>query len=243
MKITIGFLCGLCLSAGVVLPAAAQDGGWYLDLNGGIGHRNDGGDELADDTFDDGYAIGGAIGYRFHEQWNPVRLELAYNRQSNDIDRMTYLPPTGISGTEKAFGTVDAESIQQVAYYDIHLNKLLATNNPFLDSVKPYIGAGFGFTRVDIDGLSTKTLEMYTPPGNFPLNYTTKWSFSYSLRAGISFELNKQWDIYAGAYYLKVDDDVLVEAPPNEGVGNALNQAAHASLETSGMVAGLRFYF
>ena len=68
-------------------------------------------------------------------------------------------------------------------------------------------------------------------------------SFSYSFRAGVAFKITDHLDTYIGGYYLKVDDNILVEAPPDEGRGNALNMAAHVTLETSGMILGLRYYF
>ncbi len=246
-------LCSLCFVAGSVLPAVASNTGWYIDLNGGLNSRESADDELAEAIFDDGSIAGAAIGYRFkdvsdHGFLQDLRLELACNRQFNDLDKMRLHPLPGFEITEEASGSINTDSIQQVLYYDLPLNRMVSADS-FLAGFKPYIGIGLGFNRSILDGLSTGILETATPPGDYPLDYTTKWSFSYSLRDGVAYEVNPHWTLYTGGYYLKVDDHVVVEAPHSErkkfpeSNPYSLPVATRPPLETTGMVIGVRFHF
>lgn len=241
-----------CLAAGAALPAAAGATGWYLDLNGGMNSRENADDELAEAIFDNGTILGAAVGYRFSDlsaEYGPLRnlrLELAYNRQFNDIDKLRLHPNPAINNTQEASGSIDTESIQHVLYYDLPLNRMVPADS-FWAGFTPYVGVGLGFNRSILDGLSCDIIERYSPVGDYPLDYETKWSFSYSFRAGVSYALNPQWSIYTGGYYLKVDDHVVIEAPDAErdATHNAsgLQIATHPPVETSGMVVGVRFQF
>ncbi len=245
------FFCFFCLAEMSASAEAHQYNGWYIDVNGGFNNRENADDELAEAIFDSGHIIGGAVGYRFNDLSDQgllqdIRLELAYNRQFNDLDNLRLHPQAGMNVMQDASGSIDTDSVQTVLYYDLPINRIVSLGS-FWSAFKPYIGVGLGFNRSILNGLSCDMLERFTPAGDYPLDYETKWSPSYSLRGGVSYEVNQHWSIYAGGYYLKVDDHVVVEAPDAERDAthnvNGLKIATHPPVETSGMVMGIRFYF
>lgn len=216
--------------------------GLYVGVSGGVNDREDADDELAEARFDPGWFFSVNAGYRFENVEVPVirdmRLELEYARQYNDIDTLYLHPTPEIDQVEEAEGRIDIESVHLVFGYDIPLFK---KGKNLLSNIKPYVGLGLGFGRSILKGLGSPTLNEYAGMGRYPWSYTTGWQFSYSLRAGIGYEINRHFDVYVGGRYYK-GDDVVVETPSNTSTTD-LNQTTHPSVETCMYEIGLRYNF
>jgi opacity protein-like surface antigen len=123
-------LASAALAASMVMaqPAAALDAGWYGEALAGATVVNDAklstGNTL---TFDLGYDIAGAIGYKTTMGWRG-ELEAAWRAANND-------KLAGIT----AAGDVSSMSLMANVAYDINLGSAL----------QPYIGAGIGFASLD----------------------------------------------------------------------------------------------
>jgi opacity protein-like surface antigen len=228
MKHFVNFLYLFCFIVGTVLPAKAADTSkWYVDLNGGLGTRNNSVDEYGEAFYNNGYIVGAAIGYRF-DKFQNFRTELNYNRQVNEVDKLH--THTKLNA-ENAYGDAITDSIQQVFYYDFAMNDLVSISE-FWQKIRPYVGVGLGFNRAILEKLAGDSW------GGHSLSTTTEWSFSYSFRGGVVYDTSLPLSVYIGGYYLRCSD-IVVEVPSGYG----LNQAAHPSIETTGAVVGIRYYF
>lgn len=230
MKIFLPFLCLLCCLAATVLPAlpakADDTAQWYVDVNAGLGTRENSVDEYGEAFYNDGYILGAAIGYRL-ETFPNFRTELNYNRQVNGVDKLH--THTELHA-EDAHGDAVTDSIQQVFYYDFSMN-ILGLPSELWQRIRPYVGVGFGFNRAILEDLAGDSWD-------HSLSTTTEWSFSYSFRGGVAYDTSQSLSVYAGGYYLKCDE-IVVEVPSASG----LNLAAHPAIQTAGAVAGLQYYF
>ena len=84
-----------------------------------------------DIEYDRGFTIGGALGYQIQDQ---VRAEASLSYRTADVDQVG-----GISAG--ASGDVNVTSLMANVYYDFDLGL----------PVTPYLGAGLGLARVDLD--------------------------------------------------------------------------------------------
>lgn len=79
--------------------------------------------------FDNGWAFGGSVGYKFDYAWRP-EVEVSY--RSNDVDQIK------AGGSEVATGNkLSSLAVMGNVYYDILVSRWI-----------PYIGAGAGMARV-----------------------------------------------------------------------------------------------
>ena len=226
MKIFFPCLCLFCCVVGTSPIKAEETAKWYVDLNAGLGTRENSVDEYGEAFYNDGYILGAAIGYQFNTFRN-FRTELRYDRQVNGVDKLhTHTEPHA----ESAHGDARTDSIQQVFYYDVAMNSL-GLSSEYWQKIRPYIGGGFGFNRAILEDLAGDSWD-------HSLSTTTEWSFSYSFRGGVAYDTSPSVSVYAGGYYLKCDE-IVVEVPSASG----LNVAAHPGIETAGAVAGLRYFF
>jgi opacity protein-like surface antigen len=82
--------------------------------------------------FDNGWAFGGSVGYKFDYAWRP-EVEVSYRR--NDVDQIK------ASGSEVSTGDrLSSLAVMGNVYYDILVSRWI-----------PYIGVGAGMARVKAD--------------------------------------------------------------------------------------------
>jgi opacity protein-like surface antigen len=86
---------------------------------------------------DNGYAMGGIVGYRFSKF--RVEGELVYRK--NDFDQVTFSVPIIGSVSDEATGKVSATSLLLNAYYDKKVSEMIS----------PYLGVGLGWSWVSVD--------------------------------------------------------------------------------------------
>ncbi len=155
---------------------AMAEQGYYLELHGG-GVILEDSDMAASDSlsgsvgFDTGYLIGGAFGYAWEQGW---RGEFALDYRDNDIDE------------NDLTGDMTSLAFMLNGYYQL----------PVDFPVKPYIGAGIGWARVDLDAKSSGSEVVEDDDIDF----------AYQVMAGITYEINPAIAVGAGYVYFATED-------------------------------------
>jgi OmpA-OmpF porin, OOP family len=164
-------------------PAVAKDNYpyWYLGLHGALTFVDDTpatltGASFGTLSFDSGYSYGAALGYRPYETDSPldyVRFEMEWNRITADLDQQN---DAGIITSLDNGLKIDA--VMTNVFLDI----------PLFDSLSPYVGAGAGIARANlesatlgIDDRDTNLAYQFMAgltyrPENLPL---TSWNLGY----------------------------------------------------------------
>ncbi|MCH8918961.1 MAG: porin family protein [Proteobacteria bacterium] len=215
--------CVAALALFLFSPAHAQ---WYGSVHlGGVALEDadvtdsvPGASATGEAEFDNGWVIGGALGYTFQ---NSVRAELEVSYRRNEIDSVTIdtfsAGPavfTGL-GTFDVDGDVDSLGLMANVWYDFS-----APGN-----WKPYIGGGIGIVRVGVDidavaGVATSYSD-------------DDWVFGYQLGAGVGFSLNP-------TTVLSLDYRFFATADPEfKDSGETLK----AEYRSHNIMVGLRFSF
>ena len=179
--------------------------GWYVSLSGGLQGREDVsevGNPATFLTFDDGFALNGAIGYQF--DW--LRWDLEYSFFNNQVETAG----AGVVGLGNfvgdATGNINIRSFTLNGYYDFRLGQ---------SYWRPYVGGGIGMMQSEINSLY---------PDFFPalgaatggVNTTSDFEFCYQIRAGLNYMLTHRTDVYGGYRYF--DAGELTFASPPFGV-------------------------
>jgi opacity protein-like surface antigen len=145
---------GLMLTALVLAPvmAIAQQShdnwpNWYLGLSGQMAFVPDadvdGGGVNGEVSFDEGYAVSGALGfrpYRSNSVFDNTRFELEYSYRGQDFDNFSGTVG-GIPTNIQANGDLSGSSIMLNAFYDFRNDS----------GFTPYLGAGAGATFWNFD--------------------------------------------------------------------------------------------
>ncbi len=117
--------------------------GWYIDVALGFAAVADA--DVSDSwlgtngtlTADFGYGIGLAVG---HEWGNSLRADVEVVYRTSDLDKIT-TGGFGLAGSSTLTGSVSSLGVLVNGYYDFDLDW----------PVDPYVGAGLGFARVEVD--------------------------------------------------------------------------------------------
>jgi opacity protein-like surface antigen len=153
---------------------------------------------------------GGAVGYRLNE----LRVEANVSYRNPDIDSVT------ISGTTlDGAGDVGALTGMINAYYDANLGL----------PVRPFVGAGIGIARVNIDSDPSAVLRVDDDDT----------AFAWNLMAGVSYDVTNQVTVSAGYRYLHIGDLEFNASISGLGSGT-LEAKGFASHE---VLVGVRYNF
>ncbi len=167
----------LVLSLG---EAQAQTPGWYIGLEGGWSHLN--GVATTDDgtafrlTPDDGFGLGGDIGYSFGR----IRLEGEVNWRRNGAGSFDYIAggnanfPSLPPGSITAAGNISTLAFMGNAYYDFRSES----------QFHPYLGVGIGAARVSFEGVGAEGVTVFDD---------SDVGFAYQAIAGISYTVDTNW--------------------------------------------------
>lgn len=184
-------IAGIALFAVAVLGGAgaahAQGfgaGNWYVKGFGGatwpssedVTLRGFGQNFRLDLDYDTGYALGAALGYRYSPN---VAFEVEYAYRRADF-----------SGTLNVAGTRFRED-GKTKSNSVMLNALYVFDGVGASgAVQPYLGAGLGGAKVDVDGDSTDVV------------------FAYQLIAGVGYDVTPNWTLMGEArWYPPVGPD------------------------------------
>jgi len=170
-----------------IIPANPSDG-YYVSFHGGVAFLDD--SDITDDEqlsgeklngeFDTGYAVDVAIGYKHETQ----RIEGEVSYQQNDFDKVSYLG----DGT-KADGDISALTFLFNYYFDI----------PTKFALKPFITAGIGVSRIDVNDLSFSDIS----ESEFNDHDTV---LAYQFGIGASIALSESVDVELKYRYFATQD-------------------------------------
>lgn len=158
-----------CAVVALSTPALAEEAkneGVYISAGGGASFLRDSILEeagvQADAEFDTGFAVSGAVGYRFAEGFR-IEAELGY--REHDLDNIA-----NVAVESK----VSALSAMANAYYDIQTDL----------GFTPYVGAGLGISQVEVDPVSVAGITL--------TNKEDDTVFAYAAMAGINVPLTDE---------------------------------------------------
>jgi opacity protein-like surface antigen len=171
MKKIVLTVAALAIIATPIIASAASDA-FYVKGNIGLGLAMDTDvdnmPELAGTatvTYDSGFLLTGAAGYDF---FGPMRLELEYLWQKNDVDTLRYKNRIG----DFDQGDLKTQSFMLNGYYDID------TGSAWM----PFVGAGIGWSKLD---LSTPALPFGDNDDVFTYQFIGGVAYNFSVNFAV----------------------------------------------------------
>ncbi len=128
-------------------------------------------------TYGGGFSVDGGIGYDF----GAIRTELTYGYSAPSLNTLNF-ENKGNFGNPGLSGKVNKNDILASVYWDVL---------PF-SRFTPYIGGGLGYTN-----LSTPNVNV----AGVNLGGSNKGLFGWQAKAGVSYALAYNWDLYAEGTY------------------------------------------
>lgn len=188
-------LLGLAFLALTAPTSFAQSGGGtpgpYVRLEGGWSHPEDlnspglAGFPAGSAKRDDGYIVGGAVGYK----WGPWRAEFNLDYAQQDLHSGTNVFAAG-TGSASLTGSSSDLSFMVNGYYDIN------TGTRFT----PYVGFGVGGSYFRLNKVATPTAAVANS-GDYVL--------AYQPIIGVSYALTNQWLVGLEYRYFSTTDATL----------------------------------
>ncbi|MBY0510334.1 MAG: OmpA family protein [Rhodospirillaceae bacterium] len=186
MKLKFALLASIALMAAPAM--AAEPAGPYLSLGGGLSLPESSGIDVttagttpgvvpvdrAKATFDNGYILSGAAGYRFE---SGLRTEVEVNYRRNTLDDIDGFPAVGRQGILGVTGNL---------IYDINLS-----DAPM--GITPYIGAGVGPSWNKWSGVTTAGSPTFTDKD---------FAWQWQLMGGISVPVSEQMVVFTEYKYI-----------------------------------------
>jgi opacity protein-like surface antigen len=159
--------------------------------------------------FDNGLALSGEVGLRYDSGWRSG-VEIVYTQADIDTHSGVTLGGTNIDGVDAAViagsPTLLGVTVGQVVDDGQgEIKNLGAFVNAYYDfnregAIQPYLGAGLGFTQVDVN---------YSP-SNIRIIDGDDTVFAWQLKAGATWKLSDAWEIY-GEYAYRQSEDVSLD--------------------------------
>ena len=225
-------IAALTLAAGLAGTAAAQD--WYVSGSIGVAQQSDSDNSGSADAFttgnlgdgstlpveagtpygwqtefDSGLSIAGELGARVSPSIR-AGVELSYTQADVDTHNGVFLADIDLTDVDAAAlaGAPDPLGVSVgdlVADGQGELTTLSVFANAYYDfntggQIQPYVGAGIGFMDVDVE---------YAPSGVGIID-DGETVLAWQVKAGASFQVSDQWDIF-GEYTYRQSDDIETE--------------------------------
>ncbi len=177
-------------------PMTELMSGWYL--RGDIGYRynkmgsitgSDPANPVVSHKYDNTFMLGGGLGYKF--QWFRTDLTLDYGTQA------------------RARGYDAAGAV----HYEAKIDTFTTLANLYFDlgtwgGITPYVGAGIGASYLRTSDYINTSLTPSTV-----VSVTPKWSLSWALMTGISYQFMPNLVFDVGYRYLKLGDAEASDRP------------------------------
>lgn len=176
------FAAACLFGAAITLPTGAivADEGLYIEGRAGISLPTDSDLDTATTSqevdLDNGYVGNIAVGHGYK---NGIRTELELGLRKNDVE--------SISGGGGANGDVQSWSLMGNVLYDFNVS----------GSFTPYIGAGLGIAKLDVDGASPSTGVTINDDDT---------AFAWQGMAGVAYHVNDRIRLTLGYRYFSVPD-------------------------------------
>jgi opacity protein-like surface antigen len=207
--------------------------GWYVSVFGGWSMADD--EDIfyenttaatpfefeADVELDDGFMAGLAAGTQFNE-WLRAEVEVSghWHDAGGDAELSTAIAPA----TYALSGDEDALFLLANLWIDLPIDEL----------IRPYIGGGIGFGRLDVDISGENTVG----PVTVDLIDDADWGFAYQLGAGIAFDFSPNMAIDLGYRYKRIND-IELEANATAITGIEIEK----DYKSHNVLLGVRFGF
>ena len=204
------------LGLAVLLSANMASASWYV--SGGIGYSevddqtSTGPSRLVDADYDSDISFNAAVGYVYSENF---RIEAEFAYRENDVDSVNFN-----NNPVSPRGDISSKSIFVNAYYDF-----ANVHEQFV----PYVGAGIGFTDVDVD------VQYGTADFNGDDDV-----LAFQLIAGANYHINDELSLYADVRYQVTDDPELNRFG---GPAPAANVELDSEYDTYNFNIGVRYNF
>lgn len=219
--------------------------GWYVSVFGGWSLAKD--EHLlveydagaltdffeADIDLDNGFMVGAALGVQINE-W--LRGEVEVSGHWHDANGSAY-----------AYFDVPAPYIPSHDTFDLdgEEDALFVLANLWIDLpigevIRPYIGGGIGFGRVDVDvdAMITGGSTSYT------LIDDADWGFAYQLGAGVAFDITPNMAIDVGYRYKRINNAELeLDADITDFLLFGEGEEIEKDYKSHNVLVGLRFHF
>jgi opacity protein-like surface antigen len=210
--------------------------GWYVSIFGGWSMADD--EEItAADTLgnvlnaeielDDGFMAGVALGAHFNE-W--LRAEVEVSGHWHDAKGDAVLTTTAVIPDTIPFdldGDENALFVLANLWIDLPLDEV----------IRPYIGGGIGFGRLDLD------LSMTDTVGNsYTLIDDSDRGFAYQLGAGVAFDLTENIAVDVGYRYKRINNADL-ELNADIFTGDLEEDETEKDYKSHNILLGLRLGF
>jgi outer membrane protein OmpA-like peptidoglycan-associated protein len=213
--------------AALTCGAVQAEENWYAGIEGGLNFAEKsnlkGGNTslLGNASHDDGYVLGGVLGYDF----GGVRLEGELARRHNGVDKYTFSNDGGIgaaAGVGSLNGVTNADEGSARVTSGM-MNVLIDIGKDW--AITPYVGAGFGAAKVKYNNFSIGAADFVDDSDTV---------FAYQMIAGLSKAISKQVDISLDYRYFATDDPKV-----RDGLGRRVN----ADYSAHTVMLGLRYKF
>jgi len=231
-----------------ILPStsfSADLDGYYISLKAGVSNSGDNGYCYDNDnggdicwTRDDlgtGYIYGLSVGKRISDN---IRIELEANKRDDyKIKNRTYY--TEFNGnTSDHTADIDSKTLFLNILFDFQ--SILVGKN----SVKPYIGAGVGYSR---NRLSTVREENILNPIQVSLiDGSSKSNTAYKLTAGLLFDITENLSVDVNYQYVDLGSfksDTGTELLANGNRGTLIHAINGAGIDAHEILIGLQYKF
>ena len=187
--------------------------GYYLGAQSGMTWVDDTNTSGTSGEMDSGYAVGITGGYDF----GMFRLEAEVSYRENDIDKITIFGNPTTCG-----GDLSSTALMLNGYIEFE-NKTPVT---------PYVGAGFGFNRVEHKGYAKYG-------GNTTVTFdSSETAFAWSMTAGLAWNLSDTLALDLSYRYF-TSKDVDTAGTSNWGFTNR----GQIDYEVQNVLIGLRWFF
>ncbi|MEP3673769.1 MAG: outer membrane beta-barrel protein [Hyphomicrobiales bacterium] len=197
----MSLMTGVAMAADIDPPAqpiapAAKNDNFYISIfaggNPSVGDESfsNGDGLLVDIDRDNGFSVGGAVGYK----WNSFnfdgitpRTEIEFSYFNNDVDQLDF--SGNGAGNEILIGDTDVTGFNVLANLYLDFDHFSDTG------FTPYIVGGLGVSVVDLD-------LVYNPAAPFALNLDDRsTNFLWSVGAGTSYALSDSVSLFGDARF------------------------------------------
>jgi opacity protein-like surface antigen len=219
-------------AADIDVAPEPQGWGWYVSIFGGWSMPKD--EEIftedtaavtpfeleADIELDNGFMAGLAVGAYFSD-W--ARAEVELSGHWHDVGGEAVLTTTATAATYALSGDEDALFVLANLWIDLPIDEV----------VRPYVGGGVGFGRLDID-ITGETTGAVT----VDLIDDKDWGFAYQLGAGLALDFASNVAVDLGYRYKRINNaDLEANTIGFTGIEIEKDYKSH------NLVLGLRFGF
>lgn len=218
-------IAAAAVAASIALPTAAHADGFYISGFTGLAiqrdQNNTSGNQSLDISLDNGFVIGGAIGYKLPITGFRVEVEAAYRENDVSAGQLLANPTAAFNGDNSSLGVFGN------VLYDFE----------GLPLITPYIGVGIGIGGVESDVFGD--LQGVPDSDDPRFGGPTSTEFLYQGILGLTLPISDTWDLFVdGRYYVAPGAEFdLIDVATNT------RTTFDSNYEVIQLQAGLRFKF